>query len=437
MHSVALVVLGYDRWEAVTGGLEGCRWQLGPGDGLYLVGISGDEETEASAVRFDTLGACASAISQDVVILLTGRVVLAPFILAHVRSLSLGLGVLLGARRWVSGPHCGYRNPASRFPAPAAVARLSPSQFIFHAEVFRRVVKELPVAAWGRDLPAWLEKQRLYAPRTPLPIVYENLGERSPPRECVGVVITVYSEPESYIRRAVASCYQQLEAADDLIVVKGKGGRADLSFLKDTQLPGVRVVEDDALEVGGGRNAGVALTNAPWIKFLDGDDVLAPYALEALCWPLPEHVHVLYGGMVFVVDGRYWKLQEAATINPECLAWCNPFVPGPTLIRRRGFVEVGGFNPAIGFEEDYDLWLRLAQRYGLDAFAAHPQVICYYCAEAGRRQAAIQRRRYLVDGLPVRDYFRRQYGLECAFHERYPQAGGIPLSGRHPPVPVA
>ena len=438
MNSVAFVILLDGAPEALDRYVHSCQWQLGPQDGLYVVGPPWSSTASAPIRSFDALEACAGAISQDLVVTLSPRVVLTPFILAHLRAMSLGLGVLLGARRWVDGLHCGYSNPASRFPSPLDTTGVSGSQFVFHTEVFRRALRELPVAQWGRELPGWLERNRLYSPHSPLPIVYEHLGPPERSREPVAVVITVFSEPASYILRAVASCHQQLEPGDELVVVRGKGGTADLVFLEDEQFSGVRVVEDTyGQEVGGGRNTGVEMTQAPWIKFLDGDDVLAPYALRALSHPFPDQVEVVYGGMVFVVDGRYWKLQEAASVNLECLPYGNPFVPGPAFVRRKGFLEVGGFNPVIGFEEDYDLWLRLARRFGLEAFAPHPQVLCYYCTEAERRQAAIRRRRYLVDGLPVRDYFRRQYGVECAFHERYPQAGGLALRGRRPPVPIA
>ena len=436
MNSVALVILWDGAAEGLARYLQSCQWQLAGADGLYVVRSGAGCEQNAGPAEFSSLAACAEAITQDLAIVLTPRVLLAPFILAHLRPLTVGLGVLLGARRWVEGAHAGYSNPASSLPGPAERAGTLPSQFVFHPQLLRRVANDLPTECWPRELPAWLAREKLHAPRSPLPIVYERRGKPAP-RGPVGVVITVFSEPESYLRRAVASCWHQLEPGDDLVVVKGAGGAADLRCLDPVGFPGLRLLEDDSLEVGGGRNAGLRLTTAPWIKFLDGDDVLAPYALEALAEPVPDQVQVLYGGMVFLRDGRYWKLQPAAGVNLECLPYWNPFVPAPTLIRRQGLLEVGAFDPAIGFEEDYDLWLRFAQRGGLEAFAPLPQVLAYYWAESERRSVALRRRRYLVEGLPVRDYFRRRYGVECVFHEHCPQAGGLPLEGRRPPVTVA
>ncbi|MEK7675694.1 MAG: hypothetical protein AAB676_07665 [Verrucomicrobiota bacterium] len=40
------------------------------------------------------------------------------------------------------------------------------------------------------------------------------------------------------------------------------------------------------------------------------------------------------------------------------------------------------------------------------------QPFCYYWLEASERRQAEQRRTALVEGLPVREYFRKRYGAD-------------------------
>ena len=66
------------------------------------------------------------------------------------------------------------------------------------------------------------------------------------------------------------------------------------------------------------------------------------------------------------------------------------------------------FDERIDQEEDWDLWFRLHERYGLSAFATTTAPVCYYRINHAERQQ--KRREAKVDGVSVREYFRRRYG---------------------------
>jgi glycosyltransferase involved in cell wall biosynthesis len=118
------------------------------------------------------------------------------------------------------------------------------------------------------------------------------------------------------------------------------------------------------------RNAGIAAARAPWIAFMDSDDLWAAHKLErqlALLRSEPDRGWC-YSAFV-VVDGdniprasernRPWTPLSgrifAATVR--CAASiCTPSV----VVRKDLLTKVGAFDAAIDVAEDYDLWMRLA-----------------------------------------------------------------------------
>jgi hypothetical protein len=80
--------------------------------------------------------------------------------------------------------------------------------------------------------------------------------------------------------------------------------------------------------------------------------------------------------------------------------------PSCTLIRRDILQQVGGFDPAIKFGEDWDLWLRLGQ-HGDFAFVAEPLALY--------RQHSASQSRIPPKGMVGRFLQDRLYFLERAF----------------------
>jgi GT2 family glycosyltransferase len=83
-------------------------------------------------------------------------------------------------------------------------------------------------------------------------------------------------------------------------------------------------------------------------------------------------------------------------------------LPSAVFVRRSALLEVGTFDERIDHEEDWDLWFRLHERYGLSAFATTTAPVCYYWIDNEERRQ--KHREAKVEGIPVRDYFRQRYG---------------------------
>ena len=88
----------------------------------------------------------------------------------------------------------------------------------------------------------------------------------------------------------------------------------------------------------------------------------------------------------------------------------NPFPASAAFVRREALLAVGMFDERIDFEEDWDLWLRLLHRFGEKAFLATKRPVCYVRDSLAERHFGP--RRFSVEGLPVREYFQKKYGVE-------------------------
>lgn len=226
----------------------------------------------------------------------------------------------------------------------------------------------------------------------------------------IAVVMTAYNMAR-YLFRAVLSVLWQLAPRDELILVDDASTDLDDYAGLAPFLNRITWLRNPVnLGLPASRNRAIRSAHADWIKFLDADDVLAPYALAALRKPpspIPSHVHVLAGGCHRVVDDAYCDFLYSTDESVRRILHANILLPSAVFVRRSALLEVGLFDERLQFEEDWDMWLRLHERYGLKAFANTMIPFCYYWISDSDRSQKL--RSTTVEGLPVREYFRRRY----------------------------
>lgn len=114
-------------------------------------------------------------------------------------------------------------------------------------------------------------------------------------------------------------------------------------------------------------NQAIAEGTAPYVCWINSDDWLLEGALRTLIRCLEEAPTAPF------VYGRVWnRSEESGRQSPVWTrAWsmramsrrCLVSQPG-TLIRRSAWEAVGGLDESLTMALDYDLWLRLASRFG-------------------------------------------------------------------------
>jgi len=127
----------------------------------------------------------------------------------------------------------------------------------------------------------------------------------------------------------------------------------------------IRILRTENQGSAAARNRGVAEARAPFIAFLDSDDLWQPGKLERQL----EHMKQKPQCLVSQTD-EIW-MRRGVRVNPgwrhrkrsgdfffDSLRTCL-ISPSAVMMRTRVFRELGGFDEDMRAAEDYDLWLRL------------------------------------------------------------------------------
>ncbi len=185
----------------------------------------------------------------------------------------------------------------------------------------------------------------------------------------VTVVIAAHNA-ESYIQETLASVFaQSLEHIEVVVVDDGStdGTQAILRSCSDARL---RVFRQRNSGVSAARNVGLAAARAPYIFFLDADDILCSDALGRMVDALdraPRRVACFGHHIRMAEDGAElsaradlrWKVFPTHNTLRQLIAK-NFIVCGAICIRTDAARAVEGFNPALKLGEDWEFWCRLA-----------------------------------------------------------------------------
>jgi hypothetical protein len=198
-------------------------------------------------------------------------------------------------------------------------------------------------------------------------------------RTTVSVVITTFNHAH-YLAAAILSVLCQTRQPDDIIVVDD--GSTDNPLAVIAGFSGVRMICQENRGLSGARNTGLRNCATSYIVFLDADDRLLPTALEeglacAAKWPDCAFV---YGAWRRISkDGQpLGHARYRPIIGDAHLALLHENLIGmhaTVLYRRDVLLELSGFDETLRRCEDYDLYLRIAQRYPI---ASHNAIVAEY-----------------------------------------------------------
>jgi glycosyltransferase involved in cell wall biosynthesis len=189
----------------------------------------------------------------------------------------------------------------------------------------------------------------------------------------VSVIIPTYNGGE-HLLDAVNSVLQQTYAPLEIIVVDD-GSQEDILRILSPVSQRIMYIRQDNAGPAAARNSGIRAARGEFIAFLDDDDLWHPTKIEAQMRGMSQDP---YCGLVYSFPLR---IDENGSIIPiqlpetcpsgyvyyDFLRYNRIHTPSVTLLRATVFDKVGMFdesNECISCE-DYDLWLRIAQKYKL------------------------------------------------------------------------
>ena len=161
----------------------------------------------------------------------------------------------------------------------------------------------------------------------------------------------------------------------------------------------VTVVRNDGPAWGAARarNAGLERVETELVAFVDSDDLLCPGALAALGAALdadPEAPFAYGSGLAAAETAAGWLPEgviaplRSELRDPAASLYVRNYVPSSgALVRVRRVRELGGFDGALTYSEDHDLWLRLA---ALGAPVHVPEVVVVHRRHPGNRHDLVR-----------------------------------------------
>jgi glycosyltransferase involved in cell wall biosynthesis len=190
---------------------------------------------------------------------------------------------------------------------------------------------------------------------------------------------------------AVESAIAQEDAEVEIVVVDD-GSTDDPAGALAKFGPRVRLVRQENRGLPAARNAAARVATGDYFAFLDADDKWLPHKtrLQLAALDAAPRAGFVYGQANGVGDGNWRRLlgkapegvAQTGNVLIPLLATGNliPVLTG--MVRREAFEAIGGFDETLRKGgEDFDFWLRLAERYEA-AYVAEP-VAVYRLHEGG------------------------------------------------------
>jgi glycosyltransferase involved in cell wall biosynthesis len=199
----------------------------------------------------------------------------------------------------------------------------------------------------------------------------------------VSVVVPAYNCAE-FIDETLESVYYQMYTQWELIVVDdGSTDETKARLTRHEQKIQYHYQRNQGTAAA--RNAGVRRARGDLIAFLDNDDIWFPEKLKLQVEAMegfPECGLVFTDGQTFTSSGvrkhsilstRLDKwINQHVTADPQLvMGWLDRELflaneissASGVMVRKECLTNVGGFDERIPIADDYDLWLRIAQRY--------------------------------------------------------------------------
>lgn len=212
----------------------------------------------------------------------------------------------------------------------------------------------------------------------------------------VSVVMPTFNRAE-YILEAVHSVLAQTFPALELVIVDDGSTDATPEIIRSVTDSRIRYLRQDHRGVSTALNTGWRAAQGEFIGRLDSDDRWLPELLATLVPRLQT------GSNVALAYGRAQWIDAQGNLLPN-ISGTNEKFPGQTLksllygdfvtpmavvINKKCLERVGGYDESLRANEDWDLWIRLAEFYRfvyVDRVLAHYRVHSQNLTHSGSSQ---------------------------------------------------
>jgi glycosyltransferase involved in cell wall biosynthesis len=181
----------------------------------------------------------------------------------------------------------------------------------------------------------------------------------------VSAVVTTHNRKD-LLRRALDSVKAQTYQDLELVVVDDGSLESVEEIVSEYEKTIYNVIfhrNDVPKGACAARNKGIELAGGEFIAGLDDDDEWMPERIHKLVNSYRDEDAFVTSDVLHIYPNRELVWKKDAVITLERLLYSNQ-VGNQGLIKRERLIEVGGFDESLSSAQDYDLWVRLCERYG-------------------------------------------------------------------------
>jgi len=203
-------------------------------------------------------------------------------------------------------------------------------------------------------------------------------------------IITTFNR-ERFLGGAIESVLSQTFRDFELLVLDNASSDGTAAVVRRRTGSQIRYIRHAPLTIAAARNLGVREARGEFVAFLDDDDEWLPRKLEqqvAVFRRGTESLGLVYGGFTRIDE----RGAEAGTHHPTLrgrilteLLWQRDAFTGSAsnpMMRAAALATLGGFNETLVTSEDWELYLRLAERFEVEYV---PEVVVRIRTHRGRR----------------------------------------------------
>lgn len=225
-----------------------------------------------------------------------------------------------------------------------------------------------------------------------------SMSQREP---AVSVIMAVHNGG-TYLHAAVQSILDQTYTDFEFIIVNDAStdeSQAVLDSFSDDRI--IVIKNKEKLGLTKSLSAGLTKARGIYIARMDADDVSLPKRLESQKAFLDTHPLVaMVGTAAHIIDAH--NHQQGTKIPPSDTVLLtfhqllkNQILHSSVMFRKKVIVEAGGYNEAMPFVQDYELWSRLME-HGLAIASIETPLICYRAHASSITQGAHKDKAYAL-----------------------------------------
>ena len=180
----------------------------------------------------------------------------------------------------------------------------------------------------------------------------------------ISAIIPTYNRTD-FVLQAIQSIQKQTVQVKEIIVVDDGSTDGTKELLKDEDIV---YIQQENSGVSSARNRGIKEAKYEWIAFLDSDDIWNEQKIEEHVSLHVKHPHIKasFSDELWIRNGKivnkkkHLRKEEPTFLNSlrTCKIGASTFFAHKDI-----FEDIGLFDESLKACEDYDLWLRILQKY--------------------------------------------------------------------------